>query len=110
MPMPKTRAPELDSWLDQEISSLVEEVATDANGHTPSGRGVAGKPGLLFRVPRRLRRLPKALLVRERVFSSAALHDLRLKLRRRSMTLNYLAYAVVLGVLVGWLTVTFTKP
>ena len=86
--MPKPHSPELDTWLDEEISALLEAVGSQTNGR--------GAP-------------PSAAPVRRRAFSDTA-RRLGTELRLRSTTFVYLAVAVALGVLVGWLTVTLTAP
>jgi hypothetical protein len=97
-PMQKTHPSEPDTWLDQEISSLLDSVASRPVGtNSRSGTGAA-------------RPMPKASPARTRLFSSAAVRDLGLQLRLRRMTLADLAVAVAVGVLAAWLTVTFTNP
>jgi hypothetical protein len=105
--MPKPDPPELDTWLDQEISSLVEAVASDANGRTARRSRAREKSGSRFRGQRRR---PKAFQLPGHVLSSKTVRNLGVELRLRSATLGYLVAAGVLGVLVAWLTVTFTKP
>jgi hypothetical protein len=87
-PMPTPHPPEHDTWLDEEISSLLEAVGSEANGRRP----VQGAQ------PAR------------RLDFWDAVRQFGLELRLRSMTFAYLAVAVALGVLVGWLAVTLTAP
>jgi hypothetical protein len=87
-PMPKQHPPEHDTWLDEEISSLLEAVGSTANGR---------------------RAVPSASPARRRNFSDA-IRQLWVELRLRSLTLAYLALAVALGVVIGWLAVMLTAP
>lgn len=86
--MPKQHPPEHETWLDEEISSLLEAVGSDANGRRPA---------------------PSAAPARGRDFSDA-IRQLWAELRLRGLTLAYLALAVALGVLIGWLAVMLTSP
>jgi hypothetical protein len=105
--MPKSYPPEQDTWLDEEISALVEAVASDANGHTAHPRWADDKRTLRSRAARGL---PKTLPLRRRVLWSAVLRNVRVGLRRRGTVIVSLAVPVGLGVLIGWLVVTLTKP
>lgn len=105
--MPKPHPPELDTWLDQEISSLVEAVASDANGRTARKGRANEKSASRFRGPRRR---PKVFQLPGQVLSSETVRNLGVELRLRRATLGYLVAAGALGVLVAWLTVAFTKP
>jgi hypothetical protein len=88
-PMPKQRPPELDNWLDQEISSLVETVEP----------GRKSAPTAVART-RRSRRRP----ARPGSHMRHLVRVLRLSVDRRRTDLLYYAVAVVLSVCVGWLT------
>jgi hypothetical protein len=106
-PMPESHSPELETWLDEEISSLLEGVGRDPNGSTVGKTRATGRAGMLSRAARRL---PNALSARASVPSVRLVRDLGRELRVRSATLGYCAVAALLGLLVGWLTVKVMTP
>jgi hypothetical protein len=89
MPKSKSQPPEVDTWLDQEISSLLETVepgaasASTGAARTRRSRRRAASPGSHLRDLMRI---------------------LRLSVDRRRTDLLYYAVAIVLSVCVGWLT------
>jgi hypothetical protein len=107
--MPDSNSPHLDSWLDREISSLVETVESDVNGLAPAAitdtqsgqsklRRWRTQHGPLRR-PRPEARLRAHGIARSR----SPFHTLR-------TTLVYCVFAVALGGVVGWIVTFMTTP
>jgi hypothetical protein len=92
MPKSKSQPPEVDTWLDQEISSLLETVEP---GATSVSTGAARTPRSRRRPARRESQMRDLMRI------------LRLSVDRRRTDLFYYAVAVVLSVCVGWLTALF---
>jgi hypothetical protein len=105
--MPESHPPEPETWLDEEISSLLEAVGRDTNGSRVDMTRAPRRGGMLSRAARRL---PNAVPARASVRSVGLVRDLGTELRLRSVTLAYCAVAVLLGLLVGWLTARVMTP
>jgi hypothetical protein len=86
--MRQSHLPDIDTWLDEEISSLVETVESPASL----------EPSSAPRVRRRVRP-PRARL-----------HELGRAIAARRAGFLYFALAVALGAAVGWLAVTMLTP
>jgi hypothetical protein len=94
--MPESPALQRDSWVDEEISSLLETVEPDANGE-----GAAMAVRRRRRPRRRLRRpailgAPRALRNADKLWSVVR------------PILVYGAGALALGAIIGWLAVRLT--
>jgi hypothetical protein len=99
--MPELRSLQGDTWVDEEISSLLETVESDANGNVGGAAGALPRR----RRPRRRFRRPPGL------GTPRVLHDadrLLWALPGLRQILVYGAAALALGTFIGWLVARMT--
>jgi hypothetical protein len=94
----RSRSPQVDSWVDHEISSLLETVESGTEESASATAETAGT--------RRTRRRP----ARRGYRKHGLVLRLRLSLGRRRTDLLYYAVAIVLSAFVGWLATFLLEP